>query len=57
MAANASAGGHIFIDMPSNKLTTTTGSLSGQGTGNKKVSTKAQKIKIGMHKKAVSIAN
>jgi hypothetical protein len=40
MAANASAGGHIFIDMPSNKLTTS-GAVSGSVTGNKKVSTKA----------------
>jgi hypothetical protein len=46
--------------MPSNKLTSSTtsgGAVSGSVTGNKKVSTKAQKIKIGMHKKAVSIAN
>jgi len=50
MAANASTGGHIFIDMPKQPS-------SGNVTGNKKVSTKAQKIKIGMHKKAVSIAS
>lgn len=56
MAANASAGGHILIDIPSNKLASA-GTQSAAGTGNKKVSTKAQKIKIGMHKKAVSIAN
>lgn len=41
MAANASTGGHIFIDMPSNKQSQGTTSMSGNGTGNKKVSSKA----------------